>query len=287
METYATQRPAWLVPKKSMKKRAWTRDEDDRLSQCVKFHGEARWRLVPAEAVLISYLNSIFVVDITCTCGGYRTQPLSEELQVEMVELLEAKHQARKYYRGGGRFDHQTSQAPRQQVVLLFACYRWALIAGRLPGRTDNEIKNYWKTHLSKKIKPQQPQQKKAVFLCKPDAVDEKKGLTEISGAGGSNCELTVEPTITGEGGVSSNAFNIEEIRSVGDTTTDCCFWNSRAEGGSTECGCIKQGTPSNEDGMYRFDYSSLNDYDISMEMNLDSDIDFQSFIRSMCCEEA
>jgi hypothetical protein len=29
---------------------------------------------------------------------------------------------------------------------------RWSLIAGRLPGRTDNEIKNYWNTHLSKRI---------------------------------------------------------------------------------------------------------------------------------------
>lgn len=29
---------------------------------------------------------------------------------------------------------------------------RWSLIAGRLPGRTDNEIKNYWHTHMSKKL---------------------------------------------------------------------------------------------------------------------------------------
>lgn len=34
---------------------------------------------------------------------------------------------------------------------MLIIC-RWSLIAGRIPGRTDNEIKNYWNTHLSKKL---------------------------------------------------------------------------------------------------------------------------------------
>lgn len=29
---------------------------------------------------------------------------------------------------------------------------RWALIAKRVPGRTDNQVKNYWNTHLSKKL---------------------------------------------------------------------------------------------------------------------------------------
>ncbi|XP_047324327.1 transcription factor MYB48-like isoform X2 [Impatiens glandulifera] len=27
---------------------------------------------------------------------------------------------------------------------------RWSRIAGKLPGRTDNEIKNYWRTHMRK-----------------------------------------------------------------------------------------------------------------------------------------
>ena len=36
----------------------------------------------------------------------------------------------------------------------LFSCFifRWSLIAKRVPGRTDNQVKNYWNTHLSKKL---------------------------------------------------------------------------------------------------------------------------------------
>ncbi|KAK9158618.1 hypothetical protein Scep_005192 [Stephania cephalantha] len=33
---------------------------------------------------------------------------------------------------------------------------RWSKIARSLPGRTDNEIKNYWRTHLRKKVQAQE-----------------------------------------------------------------------------------------------------------------------------------
>lgn len=34
----------------------------------------------------------------------------------------------------------------------FFYKFRWSLIAKRVPGRTDNQVKNYWNTHLSKKL---------------------------------------------------------------------------------------------------------------------------------------
>lgn len=36
--------------------------------------------------------------------------------------------------------------------IFLYILYRWSLIAGRLPGRTDNEVKNYWNSHIRKKL---------------------------------------------------------------------------------------------------------------------------------------
>ncbi|KAE8668488.1 Transcription repressor MYB6 [Hibiscus syriacus] len=49
-----------------------------------------------------------------------------------------------------GNFSEQEDQLIIQLHSLLGN--KWSLIAARLPGRTDNEIKNYWNTHIKRKL---------------------------------------------------------------------------------------------------------------------------------------
>ncbi|KAF5725728.1 hypothetical protein HS088_TW23G00455 [Tripterygium wilfordii] len=115
-------RPTPCCSKVGIKRGPWTPEEDELLAKYVKREGEGRWRTLPKKAGLVRCGKSCrlrWMNYLRPSVKHGRINPDEEDLILRLHRLL------------GNR---------------------WSLIAGRIPGRTDNEIKNYWNTHLSKKL---------------------------------------------------------------------------------------------------------------------------------------
>ncbi|KAL2533252.1 Transcription repressor MYB6 [Abeliophyllum distichum] len=106
---------------------AWTAAEDEILTDYIKLHGEGRWRNLPKKAGLKR-------------CG--------KSCRLRWLNYLRPDIK-----RGNITWDEE------ELIIRLHKLLgnRWSLIAGRLPGRTDNEIKNYWNTNLRRKIHQNDP----------------------------------------------------------------------------------------------------------------------------------
>lgn len=85
---------------------------------------------------------------------------------------------------------------------------RWSAIAARLPGRTDNEIKNVWHTHLKKKLKNNLSSQ-------------DSKRQSSISIPKSSDTKQDLESSDSGKNIVSSPQQCSSEMSSVTDSSTE------------------------------------------------------------------
>ncbi|XP_023741633.1 transcription factor MYB111 [Lactuca sativa] len=110
--------------KVGLKRGRWTAQEDEILSNYIQAHGEGCWRSLPKNAGLLR-------------CG--------KSCRLRWINYL------RSDVRRGNISKEEEDVITRLHVSLG---NRWSLIAAHLPGRTDNEIKNYWNSHLSRKIIP-------------------------------------------------------------------------------------------------------------------------------------
>ncbi|KAK1439064.1 hypothetical protein QVD17_04879 [Tagetes erecta] len=137
-----------------LRKGAWTAQEDTRLKNCIEKFGEGKWHLVPFKAGLnrcrkscrLRWLNYL------------RSNIKRGEFEEDEVNLMLRLHK--------------------------LLGNRWSLIAGRIPGRTANDVKNYWNTHFKPRAKHRKEQVKegepsKEVFVktIKPQARTVSKTL--------------------------------------------------------------------------------------------------------------
>ncbi|CAN6578340.1 unnamed protein product [Malus baccata var. baccata] len=91
---------------------------------------------------------------------------------------------------------------------------RWSLIAGRVPGRTDNQVKNHWNTHLSKKLGVNSKKGKTKAKTY-PDSERAKKNSSTPSS--NSNSELQPLPNSDS----NSNIFGDDEVAAAIDGFDD------------------------------------------------------------------
>ncbi|KAG6429730.1 hypothetical protein SASPL_107783 [Salvia splendens] len=108
--------------KEGLKKGPWTPEEDQKLLAYVQQHGHGSWRALPPKAGLQR-------------CGKSCRLRWTNYLRPDIKR---------------GKFSLQEEQTIIQLHALLGN--RWSAIASHLPKRTDNEIKNYWNTHLKKRL---------------------------------------------------------------------------------------------------------------------------------------
>uniref|UniRef100_A0ACD5W5Y4 Uncharacterized protein n=1 Tax=Avena sativa TaxID=4498 RepID=A0ACD5W5Y4_AVESA len=112
--------------KVGVKKGPWTPEEDIILVSYIQEHGPGNWRSVPVSTGLMR---------------------CSKSCRLRWTNYL------RPGIKRGNFTPHEEGVIVHLQSLLG---NRWAAIASYLPRRTDNDIKNYWNTHLKKKLRKQQ-----------------------------------------------------------------------------------------------------------------------------------
>ncbi|KAJ8899681.1 hypothetical protein K2173_019379 [Erythroxylum novogranatense] len=148
----------------NLRKGPWLEEEDERLATFVKLLGERKWDNIARASGLKRSGKSCRLRWLNYLSPNLKRGHLSAEEEQMIIQLHD---------QWGNK---------------------WSRIARRLPGRTDNEIKNYWRTHLRKKLQAQE----EGNLLC--NSSNAKNGF------------------LNQKGDTNTRKYDIEDYRLVQDT---------------------------------------------------------------------
>ncbi|TXG61797.1 hypothetical protein EZV62_013160 [Acer yangbiense] len=222
--------------KEGLNRGAWTAHEDEILRDYINIHGEGKWRTIPKEAGLKR-------------CG--------KSCRLRWLNYLKP--------------DIKRGNISQDEEDLIIRLHK--LLGNRLPGRTDNEVKNYWNTTLKKKLRGDQPAE------SKQSKIEKKKKKKKSNKSTNTNNNNNKTPPLSAKSQLEANTETHHKLKAEATT-------NERVADSKVQVGfkCNDNGVPiiKSREVVYPMEYSFgellLSDF---------PDSDFWKICQNNCTEDS
>ncbi|XP_075524290.1 transcription factor MYB58-like [Primulina tabacum] len=232
--------------KSKVKKGPWSPAEDLRLINFVQKNGHSNWRALPKQAGLLR-------------CG--------KSCRLRWINYLSPDVKR-------GNFTSEEEQT----IINLHNSIgnKWSKIASHLPGRTDNEIKNVWNTHLKKRLTRKSANNMEHLS---------SQSRTSSSGTQQMQIEKSIDDQMVHQSNMEKRSHKLDSIEETETIDSPASSYASNYPNSTKESTALTTNEATGHliksDVSIIIDPSSTSN-DGKSEMPLESDVDFWDFLDSL-----